>query len=126
MFIDEISIDEALAAETARYEAQTSGDFEALEKMIGSELVYYHSSAVIDTKKSFIESQTSGNVKYRKMSHGELTVRTFDHVAIITGPGTFEVTVKGEEKTLDLLFHAIWVKRAGKVQFISWQATRRA
>ena len=33
MFIDEISIDEALAAETARYEAQTSGDFEALEKI---------------------------------------------------------------------------------------------
>lgn len=126
MFIDEISIAEALAAETARYEAQTSGDFAALEKMIGIELVYYHSSAVIDTKKSFIESQRSGNVKYRKMSHGELTVRTFDHVAIITGPGTFEVTVKGEDKTLDLLFHAIWVKRAGAVQFVSWQATRRA
>jgi hypothetical protein len=124
--VENISDTEALAAEAARYNAQTSGDFAALEKMIGNDLVYYHSSAVIDTKKSFIESQTSGNVKYRKMTRGDVKVRTFGAIAIITGGGKFEVTVKGEDKTLDLLFHAIWVKRAGKVQFVSWQATRKA
>jgi hypothetical protein len=124
--MDVITEAEALAAEAARYAAQTTGDFATLEKLIGDDLVYYHSSSVIDTKKSFIASQTSGNVKYRKMTRGDCVVRTYGPVAIITGPGVFEVTVKGEEKTMDLLFHAIWVKRGGQLQFVSWQATRRS
>jgi hypothetical protein len=61
--MDVITEAEALAAEAARYAAQTTGDFATLEKLIGDDLVYYHSSSVIDTKKSFIASQTSGNVK---------------------------------------------------------------
>jgi hypothetical protein len=60
------------------------------------------------------------------MTRGDCVVRTYGPVAIITGPGVFEVTVKGEEKTMDLLFHAIWVKRGGQLQFVSWQATRRS
>ncbi|MEX0959320.1 MAG: nuclear transport factor 2 family protein [Burkholderiales bacterium] len=117
---------EALEAEALRYKAQTSGDFAALEKMIGDDLVYYHSSAVIDDKASYIESMRSGLVTYRNMTRGEVNVRCFDSIAIITGNAKFEVTVKDQEKTLDLLFHAIWAKREGAVQFVSWQSTRRA
>jgi hypothetical protein len=124
--VEAITEAEALAAEAARYAAQTAGDFGALERLIGDDLVYFHSSSVIDTKKSFIASQTSGKVKYRRMSRGDCEVRTYGPVAIITGPGKFDVTVNGEDRTMDLLFHAIWVKRAGALQFISWQATRRS
>ncbi len=122
---DNVTEAEALAAEDARYRAQTSKDFAALEKMISDDLVYYHSSAVIDGKKSYIESMRSGTVRYRQMARGEAVVRIFANVAIITGAARFEVTVKGEDKTLDLLFHAVWAKRGGKLQFVSWQSTRR-
>ena len=121
-----ITQSEALEAEAARYKAQTSIDIAALEKMIGDELVYFHSSAVIDDKQSYIESMRSGAVKYRSMTRGEVKVRTFGSLAIISGNTKFEVTVKGEDKTLDLLFHAVWSKRDGAVQFVSWQSTRRS
>lgn len=115
---------EALQAEAARYAAQMKGDVAAMKKLIGDDLVYIHSSTVQDTKASFIESIRSGNVKYRVMKRGDVKVRTYGCIAIISGSGRFEVTVKGEDKTLDLLFHAIWAKRAAGVQFVSWQATR--
>jgi ketosteroid isomerase-like protein len=121
-----ITVEEAIAAEDARYKAQMSGDAAAMNKLYGDDLVYIHSSAVVDTKKSMIESITSGNVKYRTMKRGESKVRTYGGVAIVSGSASFEVTVKGENRSLDLLYHAIWAKRAGGPQFISWHAVKKS
>ena len=121
-----ITVEEALQAEDARFKAQMGGDGAAMKKLFGDDLVYIHSSTVVDTKQSFIESITSGNVKYRSMSRGASTVRTYGGVAIVSGSAKFEVTVKGENRTLDLLYHAIWAKRIAGAQFISWQATKKS
>ena len=121
-----ITVAEALQAEDARFKAQMSGDGAAMKKLFGDDLVYIHSSTVVDTKQSFIESITSGNVKYRSMHRGDSTVRTYGGVAIVSGSAKFEVTVKGENRSLDLLYHAIWAKRIAGAQFISWQATKKA
>ena len=118
-----ITVAEALQAEDARYDAQIENDLEALDQMFGKELVYVHSSTVQDTKASFIESLRSGKVRYHSMERSEVKVRIFGEVAIITGKANFEVTARGKEKTLNLLFHSIWVKRESDPQFVSWQAT---
>jgi hypothetical protein len=119
-----ITVAEALQAEDARYDAQIDDDFEALEQLIGKDLVYIHSSTVQDTKASYIESLRSGKVSYHSMERSNSKVRTFGNVAIITGKAVFEVTVRGTEKTLNLLFHSVWAKRETGVQFVSWQSTR--
>jgi hypothetical protein len=116
---------EALRAEDARYAAQMSNDFAAMERLFGDDLVYIHSSTVIDTKASFIESMRSGAVKYHAMTRGDVKVRTYGSVAIIAGSGSFQVTARGQDLRLELLFHAVWAKRAAGVQFVSWQATRK-
>ena len=118
-----ITADEALRAEDARYAAQTGGDFTLLERLIGDDLVYIHSSALVDGKASYIDSQRSGSVRYRAMRRSNVTVRTYGCLAIITGQGNFDVTVKGQDRSVELLFHSIWAKRDSGVQFISWQAT---
>ena len=118
-----ITVAEALQAEDARYEAQIDDDFDALDALLGKDLVYIHSSTVQDTKASFIESLRSGKVSYHAMERSNTKVRTFGNVAIITGRAVFEVTARGRDKTMDLLFHSVWVKRESGVQFISWQAT---
>ena len=119
-----ITSEEALGAEAARYAAQTANDFPAMERLFGEELVYIHSSANVDTKASFIESMRSGAVKYRKMTRGEVKVHTYGCIAIISGAAKFEVSARGQELALDLLFHSVWAKRDGAAQFVSWQATR--
>ena len=118
-----ISVAEALQAEDARYDAQMETDLEALDRLIGKELVYIHSSSVQDSKASFIESLRSEKVIYHSMERSDTKVRTFGNVAIVTGKAIFEVTARGRDKTLNLLFHSVWVKRGTGVQFVSWQAT---
>ena len=119
-----VSAEEALAAEDARYAAQTGDDFGALQKLIGEDLVYIHSSALVDNKASYIESMKSGTVKYRVMRRTDVTVRTYGCVAILSGLGNFDVTVKGQDMAVEIRFHSIWAKRDRGLEFISWEATR--
>ena len=92
-----ITEDEVLRAEDARFKAQIDNDFAAMARLYGDDLVYIHSSTVVDTKASFIESMRSGAVKYRKMSRSDVTVRTYGCIGILTGRAAFEVTARGQE-----------------------------
>ena len=119
-----VTADEAQAAEDARYAAQMGDDFATLQKLLGEDLVYIHSSAVVDNKASYIESMKSGTVKYRVMRRSDVTVRTYGCIAILSGLGNFDVTVKGQDMAVEIRFHSIWAKRDRGLEFISWEATR--
>jgi hypothetical protein len=118
-----ISADEALKAEDARYAAQTSGDFAAMDRLFGDDLRYTHSSGKSDGKASYIELQRSKAVVYRRMQRSNVVVRTYGCIAIITGDAHYQVTVNGKDTAAELVFHSIWAKRDGGAQFISWQST---
>lgn len=119
-----ITADEAMKAETARYAAQTSNDFAAMEKLFGVDLTYNHSSAVSDDKAKYIDAMRSGRTKYRKMTpNSDVKTRTYGCVAIITGTAVYEVTAGGQDRTVPLRFTAIWAKRPTGLQFVSWQST---
>lgn len=119
-----VSADEALNAERMRHAAQTSGDFAAMEKIFSPDLVYVHSSSVVDTKQSYIESMRSGAVVYKVMTQTDVEVRTFGCVAILTGNGKYDVRVNGKDVTVPLRFHSVWKKSDGAMQYVSWQSTR--
>jgi hypothetical protein len=119
-----ITADEALKAETARYAAQTSNDFAAMDRLFGSDLTYNHSSAASDDKAKYIDAMRSGRTKYRKMTpNNDLTTRTYGCLAIITGTAVYEVTSGGQDRSVPLRFTAIWAKRPAGIQFVSWQST---
>lgn len=122
--IETITADEALKAESARYAAQTSNDFAAMERLFGNDLTYNHSSSATDDKASYIKSMSSGSVKYKKMVPNDDTkTRTFGCLAIITGTAVYDVTVGTQDRNIPLRYTAIWAKRASGPQFVSWQST---
>src|SRR5947199_8943081 len=78
-----ITADDAMKAETARYAAQTSNDFAAMDKLFSSDLTYNHTSAASDDKAKYIDAMRSGRTKYRKMTpNGDVTTRTYGCIAI--------------------------------------------
>jgi Domain of unknown function (DUF4440) len=117
-----ITADEALKGEDARYAAQAASDFDAMGRLYGDDLIYTHSTAVTDSKASYIERQKTG-LHYRVMKRSDVTVRVFGCLAIINGRGDFEVTQNGQDSSPHLLFTSIWAKRGPNVQFVSWEST---
>ena len=119
-----ITENEVMAAEAQRYEAQTANDFPALDRIYGEDMVYIHSTAAVDSKTSYLGTLKAGTVQYRTMRLLESKVRLYDCMAIMTGTARFDVTVKGEDITVDLRFTEAWAQRGNALQFISWQSTR--
>lgn len=119
-----INREEALKAEDARYAAQMGDDYVAMDKLFSPELVYIHTSSVLDSKASYIESMYSGAVKYKAMRRSDVTVRNFGCIAIINGIGDYEVRVKDKDINVVLRFTSIWQKTNDTLQFVSWQSTR--
>ena len=119
-----ITADRAMKAETARYAAQTTNDFAAMEKLFGNDLTYNHSSSATDDKGRYIDGMRSGRTKYRKVTpNPDVKARTYGCIAIITGTAVYEVTAGGQDRTVPLRFTAIWAQRASGPEFVSWQST---
>jgi ketosteroid isomerase-like protein len=119
----EITSAEVEQAEDARYAAQAANDFQALERLIGDDLVYIHSSGVMDDKQAFIESMRSGNVHYKSMRRIDAQVRTYGCIGILTGTIEIDLVLRGEDAFRRFRFTTVWVKRDGGPQFVSWQTT---
>jgi len=106
---------EAMKAELARYAAQTTNDFAAMDKLFGNDLTYNHSSAASDDKAKYIDAMRSGRTKYRKMTpNSDVKTRTYGCIGIITGTAVYEVTSGGQDRTVPLRFTAIWAKRLSR------------
>ena len=122
--VDSLVASEVLNAEDERYEAQLNCDLDALEELLAKDLIYFHSSTVIDTKASFIASLESEKLVYEDMERANTKVRIFGNTGIITGRANYQVISRGARRNLDMLFHSVWVKRDGRLEFVSWQSTR--
>lgn len=122
--------DAVKALELERFKAQESNDFAALERLLADDLVYTHSSGVVDSKTNYIEALKSGKTRYLKIAPEDLKVRVVGDLALIHGRGVFtlETNVDGKkgENPLKLSFLDVWQKKGGKWQMIAWQSTRLA
>jgi len=113
-----------LALEEKRCAAMTANDLAALEGMFHDALIYTHSSAVVDTRASYLEALRSGHTRYEKIERSDEKVRVCGDTALVTGRAIIHVTVKGEKKHLDTRFLDVWTKTPQGWKFIAWQSTK--
>ena len=112
-----------LALEEERFAAMIARDFPRLQLLVHDELMYTHSSGVVDGKATWLDAMKSGRVKYKKAQCTERKVRMYGDTALITGRAQIEAEIGGEPKTLKLLFLNVWTKTAQGWKFVAWQST---
>ena len=112
-----------LALEDERFGAMTARDFPRLQLLVHDELMYTHSSGMVDGKATWLDSMKSGRVKYKKAQCTERKVRLYGDTALITGRAQIEAEIGGEPKTLKLLFLNAWTKTPQGWKFVAWQST---
>jgi hypothetical protein len=114
----------ALAADRARLDAQVRGDVDALDKCLGADLTYVHSSGVVETKDQFLGGIKSGKYKYKAVTTEGVTVRSYGDTAVLGGKATIDVVADGKDLHVVLRFTDVWVKRDGRWQMVAWHSTR--
>lgn len=114
------------ALDDAWIKAILARDAKALNTLLADDLVYAHSTGIIDTKASYIEKIKSGRQVYQTLTQRNPTVRLYGNSAVthswarVTG-----VNQDGKFDDKIMLLH-VWVKQDGKWSLAGHQTTRVA
>ncbi len=109
------------AAEKEWAAAVIAGDRAALEKILGDDLAYTHSSAKHETKAQFIEAATGGALKYESIDFKEPHITQYGNTVVVTHNMTIKTAQTGSS---DLFVTHVWAKQNGRWQLVSRQATK--
>lgn len=113
---------EILLLEDRRYTAMTGADMSALEALVHDELIYTHSSGLVDGKASWLESMRSGKTRYKSVKRSDEKVRLYGETALVTGRADIEAEIGGQARSLKLRYLNAWVKSGGTWKFAAWQS----
>ena len=112
-------------ADDARVAAFRTPTAEGLAAIFADELHYAHSSGLIDTKQSFIESLTTGRTKYHSIDY-EKREFTFPAPGVALMRGRVRIRAESPTGPSDnvLSFLAVWRLEEGRWKFLAWQSCR--
>ena len=111
-------------AELARFEANVSADAKVLGELLHEGLEYVHSNGELDSKKSFIDSLTTGKRDYASTKADIESVRFFGDVAVIRGKARVTVIDQGTSRDLHIGYTDVWLWNEGRWQMTAWRSAR--
>jgi ketosteroid isomerase-like protein len=107
-------------------DAVMKNDLATLERILGDDLTYSHSTGRVETKAQFIGVLKSGEMKYESVQMRDASVRLYGNTAILTGSPMMKTNYKGQASTADLKVLRVYMKRGGVWKLVAHQSTRLA
>lgn len=107
-----------------RMQAMAAKDVATLEALIADDLIYTHSSARLDTKRSLIDNMTSGKTVYTAVEPSDVKAQDLGDTVVLTGVAQIKVTTGGTPNAFGVRFTDVYAKRSGRWQMVTWQSTR--
>ena len=111
------------AADDERVAATLAGDRTRLAAIYSDDLHYSHSSGKVDTKASYIDALTGGQLKYISWEYQE---REFSFpapgIALMSGKAHVKVGKAESATEMVLAFLGVWREEQGKWHFLAWQS----
>jgi ketosteroid isomerase-like protein len=107
-----------------RMQAMAAKDIATLEKLLADDLVYAHSSARLDTKRSLIDAMKSGATVYTGIEPSDVKAQDLGDAVVLTGIAQIKVVSNGTPNAFGVRFTDVYAKRNGSWQMVTWQSTR--
>jgi ketosteroid isomerase-like protein len=107
-----------------RMQAMAKKDVATLEAVLADDLVYTHSSARLDTKRSLIDAMMSGATVYTGIEPSDVKAQDLGDAVVLTGIAQIKVVSNGTPNAFGVRFTDVYAKRNGSWQMVTWQSTR--
>ena len=107
-----------------RMQAMAAKDLATLESLLADDLIYTHSSARLDTKKSLMVGMTSGSTVYTGVEPSDVKAQDLGDTVVLTGVAKIKVTANGTANAFGVRFTDVYARRHGRWQMVTWQSTR--
>jgi ketosteroid isomerase-like protein len=118
--------DEVKAAENEWLTGITKNDFRKLDQVLADDLMYLHSTGVMDSKASYVKSLQSGKQKYVSGKINDLKIRVYGQTAVLNGDANFEFVTDGKPGKAHLKYTHVFVKGGKGWQLVSHQSLKVA
>jgi ketosteroid isomerase-like protein len=116
--------DKIIELDRQRMAAMAAKDIAALNRLLSDDLIYTHSSARLDTKKSLIDAMQSGATVYTAVEPSEVKAQDLGDAVVLTGVAAISVTSGGTANSFRVRFTDVYANRSGQWQMVTWQSTR--
>lgn len=115
--------DELQQAEKAWAAAVTGRDWAALDRLLHDELIYAHSTGVIETKAQYTGRLRTGAQRYDRIEHERMTVKLHGSAAVVHS--IVRMTGEADRKPFDnrLMMMHLWVRGPAGWQLAAHQTT---
>ena len=107
-----------------RMNAMGQKDIATLNALLSDDLIYTHSSARLDTKKSLVEAMESGKTVYTAVVPSDVKAQDLGSAVVLTGVARIHVLSNGKPNNFGVRFTDVYVNNGGQWQMVAWQSTR--
>lgn len=116
--------DPITAAEKAWAKAVVSGDAAAVESVLSPDLIYAHSTGVIESRAEYVGKIKSKEYNYKGIDHQSITVKMHGNSAVAHSKVRMHGINKSGPFDNQLIMLHLWVKQNGKWLLAAHQTTR--
>jgi ketosteroid isomerase-like protein len=107
-----------------RMNAMAQKDIATLNALLSDDLVYTHSTARLDTKKSLIEAMESRRTVYTAVVPSDVKAQDLGDTVVLTGSARMDVLSNGNPVSFGVRFTDVYANKGGQWQMVAWQSTR--
>jgi hypothetical protein len=107
-----------------RMNAMAQKDIATLNALLSDDMVYTHSTARLDSKKSLIEAMESGRTVYTAVEPSDVKAQDLGTAVVLTGTARISVLSNGNPNSFGVRFTDVNVNNGGQWQMVAWQSTR--
>lgn len=120
---DQEVIREIVDLEHQAREASLRRDAEFSQRTLADDYVAITPLGQVTTKKETITARRSGQLRYDAMNVTDMVVRIYGDTAVVTARADVKGHQLGEDFSGPYRYTRIWVRRSGRWQTVSYQAT---
>src|SRR4030095_12254934 len=92
--------------EDCRFQAMIDSDFDTLDKLLGEDLIYTHSTAQSDARAEYIALCKKGVFKYLKIERPIENIQVYGDTVVVTGQTKMDAIVGGTPKVPNRRYRA--------------------
>jgi hypothetical protein len=109
--------------EDRRFQAMIDSNFDTLDKLLGDDVIYTHSSGQSDTRAEYIALCKKGIFKYLKIERPIENIQVYGTTVVVTGHAKMDVLIEGNRKLLNSRYTNVWINGSKGWQMVVWQST---
>lgn len=120
---DQETIREIIEMERQTKEASLRRDADFPQRTLADDYVAITPLGQVTTKKEALSARKSGQLRYDTIDVSDMVVRLYGDTAVVTARADVKGHQLGEDFSGPYRYTRVWVRRAGRWQTVSYQAT---